>query len=131
MSDSFAQGRLQDIEKHVRSLDGTVKVLASVDRPAVRKRIEDTFDDPRIIIVYRGVQRGLKQNEVAAELKARGLSAAQQPFVSKALTRLQDQGFVEKAAKGGAFVIVDGWGAFNLERILRKKLRDAGVDDLG
>lgn len=131
MSDSYTQGRLQDIEKHVRSLDGTVKVLASVDRPAVKKRIEATFDDPRMIVVYRGVQRGLKQHEIAAELKARDLPQAQQPFVSKALTQLQEQGFVEKAPKGAGYVAVDGWNAFNLERILRKMLKAAGVDDVG
>jgi hypothetical protein len=122
---------LQDIEKHVRSLDGTVKVLASVDRPAVTRRIEHTFDDPRMIVVYRGVQRGLKQHEIATELRVRGLPQAQQPFVSKALTDLQEQGFVEKAAKGAGYVAVEGWNAFNLERILRKKLKAAGVDDLG
>lgn len=130
MNDRLTQGRLQDIDRHVRSLDGTVRVLASVDRPAVKKRIQQTFADPRMVIVYRGVQRGLKQQEIADELKRRGLPQAQQPFVSKALTLLQDQGFVDKAPKGAGYTVIDGWNAFNLERVLRKVLKAAEVDDL-
>jgi hypothetical protein len=130
VNDRFTQGRLQDIEKHVRSLDGTVRVLASVDRPAVRKQIEQTFADPRVVLVYRGVQRGLKQQEIADELKLRQLPRATQPFVSGILAQLHDRGFVDKAPKGAGYTTVDGWNAFNLDRVLRKLLKAAGVDDL-
>lgn len=129
MSDSYTQGRLQEIERHVRSLDGTVRVLAAVDRPAVSKEIEKTFSDPRMVIVFRGVQRGLTQQEIADELELRGLANAKQPFVSKALTQLQDGGFVERAPKGG-YSVVDGWDAFGLARILRKVLKAHDVRDL-
>lgn len=130
MSDPYTQGRLQEIEKHVRSLDGTVKVLASVDRPAVRKQIEEAFDDPRMIIVYGGVQEGLTQRQIADQLKARGLPRPAQSFVSDALAKLSDSGFVHKAEKGGRYVLVEGWEAFNLKKTLRKMLKAAGIDDL-
>ena len=130
MSDPYTQGRLQDIEKHDRSLDGTVKVLASVDRPAVRKQIEQAFADPRMIIVYRGVQEGMNQRQIADHLKARGLTRATQSFVSDALAKLHDRGFVDKAPKGGGYLPVEGWDAFNLNKTLRKMLKAAGVDDL-
>lgn len=131
MTDPITQARLQDIEKHVRSLDGTVRVLAAVDRPAVRKQIAEAFADPRAIIVYRGIQEGLTQTEIAGELKARDMSSAAQSFVSSVLAKLDEQGFVVKAAKGGSYVPVDGWEAFNLTKTLRKTLKTAGIDDLG
>jgi len=130
MNDRFTQGRLQDIEKHIRNLDGTVRVLASVDRPAVTQQIKDTFADPRTVIVFRGVERGLKQEEIAKELKRRSLADAHQPFVSKTLTMLHDRGFVDKGRKGGAYAPADGWEAFNLPKTLRKILKAADVDDL-
>jgi hypothetical protein len=130
VSDPYTQGRLQDIEKHVRSLDETVKVLASVDRAAIRKRIELAFADPRVIIVFRGVQEGLTQPQIAAHLKARDLSNPTQSFVSGALAKLHDLGFVDKAPKGAGYVAVEGWQAFNLKRMLRKGLKAADVDDL-
>ncbi len=130
MSDPYTQGRLQDIEKHVRSLDGTVRVLASVDRPAVRKQIAEAFADPRVIIVYRGVQEGLNQRQIAGHLKTRGLSRATQSFVSDALAKLDEHGFVAKAPMGGGYVAVEGWEAFNLAKTLRKMLKAADVDDL-
>ena len=130
MTDPHTLGELQDIRKHLRSLDGTVRILASSDRPTIKKRIEDTFDDPRMVIVYRGVQRGLNQAQTAEKLRARGLADANQPFVSTALARLQELDFVEKASSGGSYVVVDGWKPFNLERALRKRLRDAGIVDL-
>ena len=129
MSDSYTQGRLQEIERHVRSLDGTVRVLAAVDRPAVRKGIESTFSDPRVIIIYRGIQRGFTQQKIADELKARGLPRAQQGFVSETLTRLHDRGFVDRAPKGG-YSAVEGWEAFGLSRILRKILKANDIDDI-
>jgi hypothetical protein len=129
VSDSYTQGRLQEIERHVRSLDGTVRVLAAVDRPAVRKGMEATFSDPRLIIIFRGVQRGLTQQKIADELKARGLPRAQQGFVSTALTQLLDRGFVDRAPKGG-YSAVEGWEAFGLNRILRKILKANNVDDI-
>lgn len=130
MSDPYTQGRLQDIEKHVRSLDETVKVLASVDRPAVRKEIEQAFADPRAIVIYRGVQEGLTQPQIADQLKARGLSNPTQSFVSAALATLHDGGFVDKAPKGAGYIAVEGWEAFNLKKVLRKALKAAGIDDL-
>ena len=130
MNDQFTQARLQDIEKHVRSLDGTVRVLASVDRPAVTRQIKATFADPRTVIVYRGVEQGLKQMEIAQQLKRRGLADANQPFVSKTLAQLHDDGFVEKARKGGGYVPAAGWEAFSLSKTLRKILKAADVDDL-
>jgi hypothetical protein len=130
VTENHTLSELQDIRKHLRSLDGTVRILASSDRPAIRKRIEETFADPRIVIVYRGVQRGLDQAETARELKRRGLADANQPFVSKARAKLQDGDFIEKAASGGGYLVVDGWKPFSLERALRKRLRDAGIDDL-
>lgn len=129
MSDSYTQSRLQEIERHVRSLDGTVRVLAAVDRPAVSKEIEKTFSDPRLVIVFRGVQGGRKQQEIADALALRGFPNANQPFVSTALTQLQEAGFVERAPKGG-YSVVDGWEAFGLTRILRKLLKANGIDDL-
>ena len=123
-------GELQDIRKHLRSLDGTVRILASADRPAIRRQIEETFADPRMVIVYRGVERGLNQMETAQELKRRGFSDANQPFVSTARAALQERDFIEKAPSGGGYVPVDGWKPFNLERALRRILKAAGVDDL-
>src|SRR4051812_43325884 len=111
MSD-HAFSELQDIKKHLRSLDGTVRILASSDRPAIKRQIEDAFSDPRLILVYRGVQRGLDQAQTAEEIKRRGLAGANQPFVSKARARLQEQDFIEKVP-GGAYVVVDGWKPFN------------------
>lgn len=131
MTDPITQARLQDIEKHVRSLDGTVRVLASVDRPAVRSQIAQAFVDRRLIIVYRGVQEGMNQREIAAQLKARGMSRATQSFVSDALAKLDEHGFVAKASKGGGYVLVQGWEAFNLTKTLRKMLKAANIDDLG
>lgn len=129
MTDEYTQGRLQEIEKHVRSLDGMVKVLAAVDRPAVRKDIEAAFSDPRTVIVFRGVQRGLLQQQMADALRSRGLANPTQGFVSKALTKLHDAGFVERTPKGG-YIAVQGWNAFNIEKILKKILKDSDVDDV-
>lgn len=131
MTDPITQARLQDIEKHVRNLDGTVRVLASVDRPAVRQQIAEAFADPRVIVIYRGIQEGMNQRDIAAELKKRGMSRATQSFVSEVLAKLDEQGFVVKAAKGGSYVPVDGWEAFNLTKALRKILKTSGIDDVG
>lgn len=104
-------------------------MLAAVDRPAVRKQIEAAFSDARVVIVFRGVQRGLTQQKIADELKSRGFQNATQPFVSQSITQLHDRGFVERAPKGG-YSAVEGWNAFDLDRILRKTLKANGVDDL-
>lgn len=124
MSDNHTLSELQDIRKHLRSLDGTVRILASSDRPAIKKQIEETFADPRMVIVYRGVQRGLNQAETAAELKERGLADATQSFVSTARAKLQERDFIEKAPSGGGYDVVDGWKPFNLERALRKRMKE-------
>lgn len=129
MSDGYTQGRLQEIEKHVRNLDGMVRVLAAVDRPVLRKQIETAFSDPRVVIVFRGVQRGLVQRKIADELRTRGFPSPTQTFVFQTITQLHEAGFVERTQKGG-YTAVEAWDAFNIDKILRKVLKANGVDDL-
>src|SRR5205823_13898510 len=65
MADDVNQARLQRIEDHLRSLDARVSVLSAVDSGEVKKRIAATFSDPRMVIIYRGVQAGLTQQQIA------------------------------------------------------------------
>lgn len=130
MVDPYTQGRLQEIEKHLRSLDGAVRVLASVDRGVVKAQIERAFADPRAVLVYRGLEAGLTQSEIAHELEARHLTGGQQPFVSRMLRKLADAGFVEKPVRGGQYHSVDGWEAFGLHRTLKAVLKANGIDDI-
>jgi hypothetical protein len=130
MSSDHTQARLQRIEKDVRNLSATVSVLAAVDSGAAKERIDRTFgSDPRMVIIYRGVQRGLTQQQIADAVKERGLPAATQQRVSDALAELEDQRFIERPPKGPP-VVLPGWDAFGLERVLRKTLRTHGVTDL-
>jgi hypothetical protein len=129
MSDQ-TQARLQRIEKDVRDLSATVSVLAAVDSGAAKKRIKDTFgSDPRMVIIYRGVQAGLTQQQIANAVKKRGLPAATQQRVSDALADLEEQRFIERTSKGQP-VVLPGWDKFGLERTLKKTLRTHGVADI-
>jgi hypothetical protein len=123
------QARLQRIEDHLRSLDARVFVLSAVDSGAAKQRIADTFGDPRTAIIYRGVQAGFTQQRIADALKERNLPRPQQQRVSDTLDELVELGFIERTKKG-RFVIVDGWDAFGLERVLKKTLRASKIDDL-
>lgn len=130
MSGDHTQARLQRIEKDVRNLSATVSVLAAVDNAAAKKRIEDTFgSDPRMVIVYRGIQAGLTQRQIADALKERELPGAQQARVSNAFDELEELNFIERTPKGPAAVL-PGWEAFGLERVLKKTIRASGVADL-
>ena len=129
MADDVNQARLQRIEDHLRSLDARVSVLSAVDSGGAKKRIADTFSDPRIVIIYRGVRAGLTQQQIADALKERDLPRPQQQRVSDALEELVELGFIERTKKG-RFVIVDGWDAFGLDRVLKRTLRTSQVADL-
>jgi hypothetical protein len=129
MADDVNQARLQRIEDHLRSLDARVSVLSAVDNGAAKQRIADTFSDARTAIIYRGVQAGLTQREIADALKERSLPRAQQQRVSDTLDELVELGFIERTKKG-RFVVVDGWDAFGLDRMLKRTLRTSKVDDL-
>jgi hypothetical protein len=130
MSSDHTQARLQRIEKDVRDLSATVSVLAAVDDGAAKQRIADTFgSDPRTVIIYRGVQRGLTQQEIADLLKERELPLATQPRVSETLDVLEQRRFIERAPKG-VRNILPGWDKFGLERTLKKTLKTHRVADL-
>lgn len=121
---------MQRIEADVRGLHEKVAVLAAVDSGAARERISTTFRDARTVIIYRGLQAGLTQTQIAAELKARSLrKGAQQQQVSATIREFEDLGFVEKTSKG-KYVPTPGWDSFGLEKVLRKTLRTESVDDL-
>lgn len=129
MSADQDQARLQEIEAHLRSLDEQVSVLSAVGDAAAKQRVADTFGDPRTVIIYRGVQRSMTQEHIAAELKARDLPGAQQPRVSETLTKLEELGFV-KRRPDASFHPHNGWCHFGLERTLKKTLRTKKIADL-
>lgn len=129
MSSDELQARIQRIEEDVRGLHDVVAVLAAADSHAVKQAIRDVFSDPRAVIIYRGIQRGMTQTEIGAALKARGLRNYFQQDVSKTVGLLEDRGFVEKPPKG-PHVARTGWNKYGLEKVLRKTLRDAGIDEL-
>lgn len=129
MSSDELQARIQRIEEDLRSLHDVVAVLAAADSDAVKQVIHSVFSDPRTVIIYRGVQRGMTQAQIGAALKERGLKKNFQPDVSKTVRMLEDKGFVEKPPQG-AHVPRTGWNKYGLERFVRKTLRDAGIDDL-
>lgn len=107
-----------------------MSVLSAVDGDAARERIAETFgSDARTVIVYRGVQRGLTQKKIADELRARSLPGAQQARVSNTFDELEDLGFIYRTSEG-VRVPTEGWQTFGLDKVLRKTLRDGGVDDL-
>lgn len=124
------QARLQRIEEDVRSLNARYRVLATVDDSAVRQKITDLFgDDARMAIIYRGVQRGLMQQEIAAALAERKLPLATQQRVSDSLGLLVDQGFVSRKPKG-PFAASEGWEDFGMEKTIRATLKKHKVRDL-
>lgn len=130
MAGDHTQARLQRIEKDVRDLSATVSVLAAVDDGAAKQRIQDTFgSDPRMVIIYRGVQVGMTQQEIADALKERGLPAATQPRVSESLDQLEASRFIERAPKGQRNIL-PGWDKFGLERTLKKTLKAHHVANL-
>lgn len=130
MSDEQLQARMQRIEADVRGLHEKVAVLAAVDSGAAKKRIADTFSNPRTAIIYRGIQAGKTQGQIATALKERGLpTGAQQQQVSTTIRELEDLGFVQQAPKG-KYIPTPGWGSFGLEKVIRKTLREAQVSDL-
>lgn len=132
MTDEYTQARLQRMEEDLRSLKQQVSVLSVVEDPAVRKKIQDAFgDDPRNVIVYRGIERGMNQTQIAAALKERGLPRAQQPRVSETLDELVDRGFVRRAPKG-RYMLRDekAYADFGLAKTLKKTLKRHGVRDL-
>ncbi len=133
MMAEFDQARLQRIEERLKSLDERVSVLSVTEGAAVKQKISETFaGNPRNAIIYRGVQRGMSQSQIASALKERRLTGALQQRVSDTLAELVEAGFVRRAPKG-AFVTrdEDGWNDFGLERVLKKTLRDQKVADLG
>ena len=130
MADDVNQARLQRIEDHLRSLDARVSVLSAVDSGAAKKRIADTFGtDARAVIIYRGVEKDLTQQQIATALKQRALPQAQQQRVSDTLDDLVELGFIERTNKG-RFIVADGWNNFGLDRVLKKTLRTSKVNDL-
>jgi hypothetical protein len=130
MTNDHTQARLQRIEDHLRSLDERVSVLSAVDSGAAKKRIAETFgSDPRMVIIYRGVQAGVTQQGIADALRSRNLTGAQQARVSNAFTQLEDLGFIAATPKG-KFLPVGGWESFGIERVLKRTLRNNHVDDL-
>jgi hypothetical protein len=130
MADDHTQARLQRIEDHLRSLDDRVSVLSAVDSGAAKARIAETFgSDPRTVVIYRGVQAGLTQQQIANALKERGLPQAQQQRVSDTLDDLVELGFIERTRKG-RFVVARGWDGFGLDRVLKKTLRTSKIVDL-
>lgn len=129
---NYDQARLQRMEEDLRSLKQQVSVLSIEQDPAVRGKIRETFgDDARNVIIYRGIQLGMSQTDIAAALRERGLPKAQQPRVSETLDELVDRGFVSRAPKG-RYVVRDenAWANFGLEKTLKKTLKKSGIDDL-
>jgi hypothetical protein len=130
MAGDQTQARLQRIEKDVRNLSATVSVLAAVDSGAAKQQIADTFaSDARMVIIYRGIQKGLTQTQIAEALRARELPGAQQARVSNAFDELEEKRFIERTPKGSPNVL-PGWEAFGLERVLKKTLRANNVADI-
>lgn len=130
MPSDQTNARLQRIEEDVQNLSATVSVLAAVDSGAAKKQIQDTFgSDARMVIIYRGVQAGMKQQQIADALKQRDLPGATQPRISESLAELEEKRFVERVPKGG-YVALPGWDKFGLEKALKKSLKAHGVADL-
>lgn len=125
----YDQAHLQRIQDHVQSLDDAVSILSAVAEEP-KQRIDETFaSDPRMVIVMRGVQRGLSQRMIAQALRERGLKGAQQARVSNTFRDLERQEFIRQTPKR-AWVANDAWKRFGLDRVMRKTLKDHGVEDL-
>ena len=127
MSD-HTQARLQRMEERLASLDDAVAVLASIDDAGAKEKIARVFADPRMVIVYRGVQRNLNQPQTAAALKARGLPYADQGSVSRARETLIDENFLKR--DGPKVVLQEGWKQFGIGKALKKILKEAAIRDL-
>lgn len=131
MTSDYTQARLQRIEDHLRKLDERVSMLSAQDGPAIKKRIAETFADPRTVIIYRGIERGLTQKQIAAALKERDLPGALQQRVSDTFDDLVEAGFVRRGAKNSYVIrdksVLDDLG---LERMLKKTLRQNRLDEL-
>lgn len=124
------QARLQRIEDHLKNLDGTVFVLSAVGSGEAKQRIKDTFSmNPATVVVYRGVEKNMTQTAIASRLKQLGLPGADQGRVSNVCTELDELGFLRKTS-AGHYAVVDGWGKFGLERVLKKTLKEANIDEL-
>jgi hypothetical protein len=82
-----------------------------------------------MVIIYRGVQRGMTQRQIADALKQRSLAGALQPRVSETLIELEGRGFVRRAPDG-PFRPREGWDDFGLERTLKKTLRTHKIADI-
>jgi hypothetical protein len=127
-SDDHVQADIQRIAKRVQSLDETVAILSRMS--GAKQQITDLFSgNPRLVIIYRGIQKGLTQTAIAKLLRDRNLPGADQGDVSRAYPTLDEAGFI----RGGPqkkWVTTGGWEPFGLERILKKTLKDAGVDDV-
>lgn len=117
------QERLQRIEERVASLDDTVSILAGVDDALAKQRMAEVFgDDPSMVIIYRGVERKLSQTQIAAELRKRGLTRADQARVSTACAFMLDKRFLKKKEPKG-YAVRDGWETFGLDKYLKQVLR--------
>jgi hypothetical protein len=121
--------RLQRIEERVANLDDTVAILARVDDAQAKQRIQETFAaDPSMVIIYRGVEKGLSQKQIAAELRTRKLLRADQADVSRACAVLDDKGFVKRGRKG--YEVREGWESFGIDRALKQILKAKKVPPL-
>jgi hypothetical protein len=129
VSNGQDQARLQEIEKHLRSLDERVSVLSAVDGGRAKQVIAETFKDPRAVIIYRGVQLGKTQQQIAAALRERALPQALQQRVSDTFSQMEDLGFLRRR-RDKAFDIVQGWDDFGLEKVMRKTLLRDNIADL-
>lgn len=130
MTDDHTHARFQRMEDHLRRLDARVSVLSAVGDEATKKRIVDTFgSDARMVIIFRGVQKGLTQEAIAKALRERGLPGAQQARVSNTFDELEELGFIERSPNGPA-VVSQGWESFGLERALKRTLKNQGIADL-
>lgn len=128
MSSNHTQARLQRMEERLASLDDAVAVLASIDDAGAKEKIARVFADPRMVIVYRGVQRNLNQPQTAEALKQRGLPYADQGSVSRAREILIDENFLKR--DGPKVALQVGWKQFGIEKALKKILKQADVRDL-
>jgi hypothetical protein len=117
------QERLQRIEERVASLDNTVSILAAVDDAMAKARIVEVFgDDPSMVIIYRGVEKKLSQTQIAAELRKRGLTRADQGDVSRACAFMLDKRFLKKKKPKG-YAVREGWEPFGLDKYLKQVLK--------
>lgn len=106
-------------------------MLSAMEAPAIKAKIAEIFSDPRTVIIYRGIERGLTQKNIAAALQERGLPGALQQRVSDTFDELVEADFVKRAPKN-SYVIRDKTALddLGLERTLKKTLRQANIDDL-